>query len=398
MANKVTLKQIAQEVGLSPSSVSLVLNNRPCRISEENRRLIKEVAARNHYVPNQIARSLVMRESRTLGLIVPNIESRFFASLAGSLEKRCREDGYALFITSSGGSADDDLELLRQLVTRGVDGVFLVVGDEFSDDRALREEVSHLPIPAVMVDRAIEGLECDKVMFDHEMGGYMALTVVLGFAICSFGLQNGLERVSKLMMLALLALILVLQVHGVNVSSLIAGLGIIGAIVGLALQDMLKDVIMGTNILTGEYFAVGDVIKYGDLIGEVVQFSLRSTKIRELATTNIVTVSNRNIFEATRVSNELFITVPTSYADDPNTIEPFLQQLAREISALPDVESCDFLGLSNLGEYSVDYLWGLRAKPAVQSAVRRRVLGHIRHRFAENGFTIPYPQMDVHTD
>ena len=115
-----------------------------------------------------------MRESRTLGLIVPNIESRFFASLAGSLEKRCREDGYALFITSSGGSADDDLELLRQLVTRGVDGVFLVVGDEFSDDRALREEVSHLPIPAVMVDRAIEGLECDKVMFDHEMGGYMA--------------------------------------------------------------------------------------------------------------------------------------------------------------------------------------------------------------------------------
>ena len=174
MANKVTLKQIAQEVGLSPSSVSLVLNNRPCRISEENRKLIKEVAARNHYVPNQIARSLVMRESRTLGLIVPNIESRFFASLAGSLEKRCREDGYALFITSSGGSADDDLELLRQLVTRGVDGVFLVVGDEFSDDRALREEVSHLPIPAVMVDRAIEGLECDKVMFDHEMGGYMA--------------------------------------------------------------------------------------------------------------------------------------------------------------------------------------------------------------------------------
>ena len=159
MANKVTLKQIAQEVGLSPSSVSLVLNNRPCRISEENRKLIKEVAARNHYVPNQIARSLVMRESRTLGLIVPNIESRFFASLAGSLEKRCR---------------DDDLELLRQLVTRGVDGVFLVVGDEFSDDRALREEVSHLPIPAVMVDRAIEGLECDKVMFDHEMGGYMA--------------------------------------------------------------------------------------------------------------------------------------------------------------------------------------------------------------------------------
>lgn len=82
MGNKATLKQIAQEVGLSPSSVSLVLNNRPCRISEENRKRIKEVAARNHYVPNQIARSLVMRESRTLGLIVPNIEPLLPRSLA----------------------------------------------------------------------------------------------------------------------------------------------------------------------------------------------------------------------------------------------------------------------------------------------------------------------------
>ena len=71
-------------------------------------------------------------------------------------------------------------------------------------------------------------------------------------------------------LLALLALILVLQIHGVNVSSLVAGLGIIGAIVGLALQDMLKDVIMGMNILTGEYFAVGDVVKYGEVTGEVV--------------------------------------------------------------------------------------------------------------------------------
>ena len=75
-----------------------------------------------------------------------------------------------------------------------------------------------------------------------------------------------------------------------------------------------------------------------------------------------------------------------------------MQQLAREIAQLPDVESCAFLGLSKLGDWSVDYLLGLRAKPAVQNAVRRRALGHIRRRFLESGFTIPYPQMDVHTD
>lgn len=199
-------------------------------------------------------------------------------------------------------------------------------------------------------------------------------------------------------LLVLLALILILQVHGVNVSSLVTGLGIIGAIVGLALQDMLKDVIMGTNILTGEYFAVGDVVKYGDITGEVMQFSLRATKLRDLATNNIVTISNRNIFQIAQVSRDLFLPVSTSYEDDPAAVESFLRQLAEEISQLPDVENCSFLGLSKLGDWSVDYLLGLQAAPTAHNAVRRRVLGLIRRRFLENGFTIPYPQMDVHTD
>lgn len=199
-------------------------------------------------------------------------------------------------------------------------------------------------------------------------------------------------------LLVLLALILVLQVHGVNVSSLVTGLGIIGAIVGLALQDMLKDVIMGTNILTGEYFAVGDVVKYGDVTGEVVQFSLRATKLRDLATNDIVTISNRNIFQISQVSRDIFLPVSTSYEDDPAAVEPFLRQLAEEIAQLPGVDGCTFLGLTKLGDWSVDYLLGIQAPPATHNAVRRRTLGHIRHRFQEAGFTIPYPQMDVHTD
>ena len=187
LAQKVTLKQIANEVGLSPSSVSLVLNGRPCRISEENRRRIKEVAAREHYVPNQIARSLVMRESKTLGLIVPNIESRFFSSLAKNLEQRCRAEGYALFITNSDGLPENDLDLLALLVTRGVDGIFLVVADELADDSVLINELSHLPVPYVMIDRVVDNLACDKVLFDHEQGGYMATKYLL---------EKGHERIA----------------------------------------------------------------------------------------------------------------------------------------------------------------------------------------------------------
>ena len=198
-------------------------------------------------------------------------------------------------------------------------------------------------------------------------------------------------------LLVLVALILILQIHGVNVTSLVAGLGIVGAIVGLALQDMLKDVIMGLNILAGEYFMVGDVVKYGEVTGEVMQFSLRSTQLRDLATDNIVTISNRNIFEIARVSDEIFLPVSTSYSDDPTAMEAFLGRLAEEINTLPDVESCTMLGLTKLGDWSVDYLLRIQAQPTAHNAVRRRALELIRHRFLENGFTIPYPQMDVHT-
>lgn len=179
MAAKVTLRDIAREVGLSPSAVSLVLNDRPCRISEENRLRIKEVAARMRYVPNQIARSLVTQQSRTLGLIVPNIESRFFSSLARNLEVRCRARGYALFIMNSDGSSENDGDLVRLLVNRGVDGLFLVAAHEIDADEQLVESLSSLPVPLVMVDRSIEGVPCDRVRFDSELGGYLAARYLL---------------------------------------------------------------------------------------------------------------------------------------------------------------------------------------------------------------------------
>ena len=170
MAGKVTLKDIAREVGLSPTAVSLVLNDRPCKISAESRRRIKEVARRKRYIPNQIARSLVTQHSQTLGLVVPNIESRFFSSFARSLER---------FITRSDDSATNDSELVRLLANRGADGLFVVASDEPTADRALASTLSSLPMPYVMVDRLIEDLACDKVAFNNDEGGYLATSHLL---------------------------------------------------------------------------------------------------------------------------------------------------------------------------------------------------------------------------
>ena len=174
MRAKVTLKEIAQEVGMSTSAVSLVLNDRPCRISEDKRRLIREVAARKRYVPNLIARSLVMQQSQTVGLIVPNIESRFFSRVARNVEVRLRERGYALFIMNSDFSSEREDELVRLLLNRGVDGLLLITASELDADQGLVDILDHLPVPLVMVDRFIDGVPGDRVRFDSELGGYLA--------------------------------------------------------------------------------------------------------------------------------------------------------------------------------------------------------------------------------
>ncbi|QUC04530.1 LacI family DNA-binding transcriptional regulator [Atopobium sp. oral taxon 416] len=176
---KVTLKDIARAVGVSPTTVSLVLNGRPCRVSQPVRQKIKDVALQKHYVPNQIARSLVSQCSHSFGLVIPNIESRFFASLAHNIETLCRKQGYMLLITNSDGTAKNDAELVRLLVNRGADGIFFVASEESEADQNLVDTLEQLPCPYVMVDRFIEGLTCDSVRYDNEMGASMAVNYLI---------------------------------------------------------------------------------------------------------------------------------------------------------------------------------------------------------------------------
>lgn len=202
MAGKVTLKDIAREVGVSTTTVSLVLNGRPIRVSDEKRAAIVECARKKHYAPNQIARSLVTRHSGTLGLIVPNIESRFFSSLAKNLEGRCRREGYALFITNSDGIASNDAALVRLLVNRGVDGVFIVCASDIAADASLLDDLRQLPVPYVMVDRRIEGAAGDCARYDSRLGGEMATSYLLDRGhrrvaiVANMRSNTGLERVA----------------------------------------------------------------------------------------------------------------------------------------------------------------------------------------------------------
>ncbi len=177
---KIKITDIAKQAGLSITAVSLILNNKPCRISEEKKALVRDIAQKNHYVANQVARSLATNKTNMLALILPDIQNIFFSSLASIIELSCREQGYSLLITTSHDLYKDDKTLLRNIETRGVDGIFYIPGSESYQNRAkLIKQLDNMTVPYVMVDRTFSEINCDKVRFDNEEGAYQAVTHLL---------------------------------------------------------------------------------------------------------------------------------------------------------------------------------------------------------------------------
>lgn len=194
MAYRATLKDVAAAAGVSVTTVSLVLNNRPARVSEEKRKVIADAAKKLNYVPNQSARSLVTKQSQLVALIVPDIENLFFAALAKCVEDECAAQGYSLIVANSDDSRESEQALLRRLTSRGVDGVLLIPAREScaaGAGAALREDVERVTCPVVLIDRLTQCGWCDAVGFDNYLGGRLAAQYLLEGGHKRIGIVTG---------------------------------------------------------------------------------------------------------------------------------------------------------------------------------------------------------------
>lgn len=190
--------------------------------------------------------------------------------------------------------------------------------------------------------------------------------------------------------------LIIMDINGINVSSLLAGLGIASAIVGLALQDFLKDVIMGFHILTDDFFKIGDVIKYNGDEGEVISFTLRTTKMRSINTLDIVTISNRNISEISKSSDLNIINIPLPYETDFRIIDKVLSESSRRIELLPDVSKCLYKGTSSFEDSAIIYKLFMYCAPSEKWDNLRASMRIIQEDLENAGIGIPYNQLDVH--
>lgn len=194
----------------------------------------------------------------------------------------------------------------------------------------------------------------------------------------------------------ILTLLLVLQINGINVSSMLAGVGIASAIIGLAVQDALKDIIRGFSILSDEYFSVGDVVEYDGITGKVIVVGLKTTKIKDISTENIVSIANRNIEQIQIVSNSLFVSFPMPYEVPVDKAEKVANSIVENLKEYDNIEDAEYKGVNELADSSIKYLLKIVCQPEKKLQVKRDTYGCILRVLAKNKIDVPYNQIDVH--
>ncbi|MBQ1540286.1 mechanosensitive ion channel family protein [Candidatus Saccharibacteria bacterium] len=194
----------------------------------------------------------------------------------------------------------------------------------------------------------------------------------------------------------IIIILIVLQLLGINVSSMLAGVGIASIIVGFALQDAMKDIFRGLEIVADDYYDIGDVIKFNDNFGQVLSINLRTTRIQDINTMNIVSIANRNIDKVEVSTGYIYLPVPFPLRIKPSAADEIMQEIVKSIQELPNVTSVINQGTSNITNSSLNYQLQITCDPMNQLQVRRDCLGVIADTFATHKILFPYNQIDVH--
>lgn len=197
--------------------------------------------------------------------------------------------------------------------------------------------------------------------------------------------------------IAIIAVLTILQIFGVDVTSMLAGVGIASIVIGFALQDALKDIIRGFEIVSDGYYEIGDVVKYGSNTGQVLSITLRTTKIQDINTNNIVSIANRNIDQVEIASGYIYIPIPVPYETKVEDAEVAMHDIVKHLSRRDDIISAKYQGVTAIAESSLNYQIMVQCDPMNQLQVRRDALRTIITTLEDHKIHIPYNQLDIHT-
>lgn len=174
MSRKTTIHDIADELGITASTVSRALNGNP-RISEHTRNKVLKIAHELNYEHNQVASALRSGRTQLIGLLVPSINRSFFSSIIRGVEEVANSLGYHVIVSPSYEDLDNEKRVVKAFLSARVDGIIGSIGKNTRSFEHF-QDVLNRGLPLVLFDRTTSHLQTSQVVIDDYQGAYLATT------------------------------------------------------------------------------------------------------------------------------------------------------------------------------------------------------------------------------
>ncbi|TXK75165.1 LacI family DNA-binding transcriptional regulator [Paenibacillus sp. N3.4] len=189
----ITIYDIAEKAGVSAMTVSRVINNNG-RISEATRKRVRKVMEDLQYIPNSMARSLVLQKTKILSLLITDITNPFYTTIARGAEDAAKRAGFRLLFGNSDEDYLKEKDYVDMILSTRVDGVlFAPTGDHSLEN--LQQLQKH-QIPFVILDREVPGIDADLVLGDSKEGARKLVEHLIDFGHQRIAMINGSQDVS----------------------------------------------------------------------------------------------------------------------------------------------------------------------------------------------------------
>jgi LacI family transcriptional regulator len=184
---KISIEDVAKKADVSTATVSRVLRDFPGVREKTKKKVIKAVSELNYEI-NAVARSLRQRKTNSIGVIVGDVLSPFYSVIAKSVEDTANKFGYSVILCNGDEDAEKEFNYLKVLKSNRVDGIILIpTGINSEYVRFLINSETKV----ILLDRLIEGLDCDAILVDNANGAYKAVKYMISQGYKKIGIVNG---------------------------------------------------------------------------------------------------------------------------------------------------------------------------------------------------------------
>ncbi len=198
--------------------------------------------------------------------------------------------------------------------------------------------------------------------------------------------------------IAIITILAILSIYGIKTTSIIASLGIAGAIIGLAFQDTIKNLLSGIAIIFDNHYMQGDIVTINGFRGEVIELGLQTTKIKSY-TGEVMIINNSmvtSVINHSMYDTILYLEFPVSKDLALTDLEKMLHNVNKKIIKLSDVtDDIKLLGIEKLNANNYIYKVEIDCKPDSHFQINREFFKYLKEEYDKNNINVPGEYLEV---